>query len=62
MRNEILAAVDDLVGAFLFYDRKEDEDLPLGAIKKAISDKDITVEEIVSKFKETLIQNLPKGG
>jgi len=32
MRELVLGAVDGLVEDFLYYDRKEDEDLPAGAI------------------------------
>ena len=62
MKETILNTVDDLVGDFLYYDRKEDEDLPRDAIQKALKDGEITLDEICDKFKETLMQNLPKGG
>lgn len=54
----ILNVIDDLVSDFLYYDRKEDEDLPRGAIEKAIEDQVISAEEIVSKFKEALERGL----
>jgi hypothetical protein len=34
-RDLILGTIDDLVGDFLYYDRKGDEDLPRGAIEIA---------------------------
>lgn len=46
----ILDAISDLVSSFLYYSRKEDEDLPVGEIEAAISAEEITVEEIVGAF------------
>ena len=54
-REHILDVVDDLVGRFMYYNRKEDEDLPVGAIEEAIEAGEITVEEIVAKFKTVLL-------
>jgi len=51
MRDIILKTVDDLVSDFIYYDRKEDEELPSGEIEKAINNGDITVDEIVNCFK-----------
>jgi len=49
--NEILSnTIDDLVANFLYYDRKEDEELPRGAIEEMIEKKEATVEEIVGYF------------
>lgn len=58
MKDTILNAVDDLVSDFLYYDRKEDDDLPRGAIQAAIENKEISVEEIVEFFKKKLIYGL----
>jgi hypothetical protein len=49
-RERILATVSDLVGAFLYYDRKEDEDLPRGEIEQAIAAGEITIADIVTHF------------
>jgi len=57
MKEEIYV-VGDLVAGFLYYDRKEDEDLPNGAIETAIENGEITTDEIVDKFKQALIENL----
>ena len=54
-RREIIEAVaSDLMSDFMYYDRKEDEDLPVGAIEKAIEDGEITIEEILDIFKKQL--------
>jgi hypothetical protein len=52
VRDRILNVVSDLVGDFMYYDRKESEHLPVGAIEQAIADGVITVDEIVAKFRE----------
>lgn len=52
--DKILRQVDDLVSCFLYYDRKEDEDLPLGTIETAIASGVITVDEISQKFDSAL--------
>lgn len=54
IRKVILDTVSDLVSDFLYYERKEDEFLPRGAIEQAIADKTITVDEIVETFKTQL--------
>jgi hypothetical protein len=50
--------IKDLIFDFLFYDRKEDEDLPLGAIEKAIEDGNFTSEDIVNLFRKHLNEAL----
>lgn len=50
----ILDIASDSAVAFIYYDRKECESLPIGAIEKAIADKIITVDEIVDRFRNEL--------
>lgn len=50
-RDWILASVADLASSFMYYDRKEDEDLPRGAIEEAVAAGEISTEEIVEEFK-----------
>jgi hypothetical protein len=38
----------------MVYDRKEDDDLPIGSIEKAIAAGVITTTEIVEKFRSEL--------
>jgi hypothetical protein len=57
-REMILAAVEDLVSDLLYYNRKYDEDLPRGEIEKAIANEIVTVDELVERFKATLIEDL----
>jgi hypothetical protein len=54
----ILMKIDDLVGNFLYYDRKEDEELPRGAIEEAVGEDSITIEAMVAKFEESLRSGL----
>lgn len=50
----ILDTVDDLVGGFMYYDRKEDPELERGDIEKAIESGIITIDEIVERFKSKI--------
>lgn len=55
---KILNTVKDLVSDFLYYDRKEDEDLPRGAIEEAIEYDVITRAEICAAFQKELEKGL----
>lgn len=55
-RQHIIDTVDDLVAKFVYYDRKEDSNLPRGAIDEAIVAGEISVEEIVAEFRTKLSQ------
>lgn len=50
-REHILSTASDLMSNFLYYDRKEDEDLPRGAIEEAVADGEITTDEIMAIFR-----------
>ena len=54
VKNIILDTIDDLCSNFLYYDRKEDEDLTMELLNKAVDDGEITVKEMVDKFEECL--------
>ena len=58
MKENILLTIDDLVRDFLYYDRKEDEDLQVGDIQNALIGGEITLDEIAERFKETLEKHL----
>lgn len=53
-KEQILGAVRDLVSDFMYYDRKEDEDLPLYAIEDALDAGIVTIDEIVAEFRGQL--------
>lgn len=54
LKQTILNVVTDLVSDFLYYDRKEDEDLSVEQLENAISSGVITKDEIVNKFRDCL--------
>lgn len=54
LREHIIGTIGDMVSDLLYYNRKEDEDLPVGAIEQAVKDGVITVEELVECFKEEI--------
>lgn len=54
----IMVTVDDVVLRLLVYDRKEDEDLPYGAIQEAVRNGELTEEDIVDRFKKNLHDRL----
>lgn len=53
-RQHILDELSDYVTRFLYYDRKGDEDLPVGSIEEAVRNGEITLDEIVAAFRESL--------
>ena len=57
-RELILATVRNLVTDFLYYDRKEDEDLQIGDIDEAVRRGIITKEEIIGHFESKLTEGL----
>lgn len=57
-KEQIIASVKDLVTSLVYYDRKEDEDLPVGAIELAIDEGEITIDEMVEVFRSELKSEL----
>lgn len=53
-RKNILNTAHDLMANFLYYDRKEDEELPPGSIEAAIIDGTVTCDEILEIFRKAL--------
>lgn len=58
MKDTILTCIDTAVMNFVYYDRKNCEELPVGTIEKAIEAGEITVDDIVNEFKKLLIDAL----
>ena len=54
VKQTILDTIDDLCSDFLYYDRKEDENLTMELLNKAVEDGEITVKEMVDKFESCL--------
>lgn len=57
-RELILDTVDDLVARFVYYDRKEDESLPVGAIEEALANDEILVSDMIDHFAAILTKAL----
>lgn len=56
----ILDTLEDLVTNFLYYDRKEDEEVPLNFIESSIDNNLITIEEIINHFEYLLKKGIGK--
>lgn len=54
MKELILDTASDLMADFLYYDRKEDDVLPHGAIELAIISGEISIDEILAVFRKAL--------
>jgi hypothetical protein len=50
----IIDTMEDLVKDFLYYDRKEDEELPVGSIEAAVLNGEVTLDDLVQVFREDL--------
>lgn len=57
-KEKILLTLEDSVADFLYYDRKGDEELSIGEIQAAIKAGEISVDEIVAKFREKLLDQI----
>jgi hypothetical protein len=54
MKEVILNTIDDLCSSFLYYDRKEDEELSMEQLNEAVKKGKITIDEMVEKFRKNL--------
>ena len=57
-RQIIFDTIDDLVSRFLYYDRKDDEELRIGDIEKVINRGYVSVDEIAERFKNKFIEGI----
>jgi len=60
LKKKVMNIISDLVGAFLYYDRKECEELPVGEIDKLVKANEITIDEMVAEFRKNLENSLNK--
>lgn len=58
MKQLILGTIQDLCSDFLYYDRKEDEDLSVEQLKDAVKNGEVTIDEMVQEFKRNLENSL----
>jgi hypothetical protein len=54
LRCRIMDVASDLMSNFLYYDRKEDENLPVGTIEKALYDGTVLIEDIIDEWRNEL--------
>ncbi len=47
-REKILRVFADIMTNVLYYDRKEDDNLPVGAIEEAIAADEVTIDELMA--------------
>ena len=57
----IFGAVEDMVTDLLSYDRREDEQLPRGAIEEAVASGLVTVDEVVACFRHYFEEAVASG-
>lgn len=57
MKQNILDLIEDLVGDFVYYDRKGCEILTMEQLNDAVKEGVITVDEMVEHFKKHLEQS-----
>jgi uncharacterized metal-binding protein YceD (DUF177 family) len=60
MKENIINTVKDLCANFLYYDRKEDEELSEDDLIQAVEDGTVTIEEMVAEFENQLRNTLQK--
>jgi hypothetical protein len=61
LKTKILNVIEDTMTNLLYYDRKEDYELGVGDLERAIEEGVITVDEILEQFKKPFmhIEKLP---
>lgn len=54
MKQKIIDAISDLCSNFLYYDRKEDEELSMDQLIEAVKTGEISIDEMVAEFRKHL--------
>ncbi len=54
MKQKILGTISDLCSNFLYYDRKEDEELSTEQLNEAVKNGEVTIDEMVAEFRKNL--------
>jgi len=55
-KRKVFEALENSISKFLYYDRKEDDDLNVEQFKQAVRRGDITLDEMVDYFTNSLIE------
>jgi dTDP-4-amino-4,6-dideoxygalactose transaminase len=58
MKHRILETINDLCINFLYYDRKEDNELSIEELNEAVKSGEITIDEMVAEFRKHLEDTL----
>jgi hypothetical protein len=53
-REKILDVLTDMVSDLLYYDRKEDDSLPVGSIEEAVKSGEITLDEMLAHVRQQI--------
>lgn len=61
-RQHIIDQLTDGMSDLFYYDRKEDMDLPRGAIEEAVRNGEITADEMITIWSDELREALKDGG
>jgi len=61
LKKLVLDNISDLCTDFLYYDRKEDQDLDVETLNLAFETGAITIDEAVAEFRKALVDTLPAG-
>lgn len=61
LKEIILNHVEDLVSDFLYYDRKDDEELSAEQLLAALKDGTVSVEEVIERFTNELRTGIEDG-
>lgn len=56
--DDIDGYIEDMISNFLYYDRKEDCQLPVGAIEEAVKSGELTIDEMVECFRKHLTEGV----
>lgn len=54
----ILNTIENLCSDFLYYDRRENEELTIKHLKQAVKSGEITIDEMVAEFRKHIEKSL----
>lgn len=57
-RETVFAVIDDMIADLLIHDRRNDEDLPEGEVERLIQNNDLSIDDMVERFRESLEEHL----
>lgn len=57
-KSYVLGVIGDTISNFLYYDRKEDDNLPVGKIDEMVAAGELTIDDMVNAFRSELVEGL----